>query len=111
MLPFWFRNYTGEGQTGNHLSFLDDLRAWGPGQNFIWQPNTWYWVRLRQEPNAASQGGANDVFGKIWPADGSVAEPADWQLVWDYIPARSTRVGFSGITASSSGGIFEFDVD
>ena len=106
-----FRNNNSEGQTGNHLAFLDDLVAWGPGQNFVWQPNTWYWLRVRHEPNSASQGGANDVFEKIWLADGSVAEPANWQLTWDYTPAYSARTGYAGITASSSGGVFQFDVD
>jgi hypothetical protein len=110
-INYLFRNGTSEGQSGNHFAMLDDMRAWGPGQAFTWQPNTWYWLRLRQEPNAASQGGLNDVFAKIWPADGSAPESASWQLTWNYTPTRSTRAGFAGITASSSGGLFEFDVD
>ena len=48
----------------------------------------------RHEPNAAAQGGVNDVFAKIWPADGSAPEPAAWQLSWDYTPTRTTRTGF-----------------
>ena len=110
-INYHFRNVNSEGQTGKHVAFLDDARAWGPGQNFVWQTNVWYWMRLRQEPDAAAQGGANDVFAKIWLADGSVAEPADWQLVWDYTPGRTTRTGYAGVTASSSSGIAEFDVD
>jgi CotH protein/lamin tail-like protein/Ig-like domain-containing protein/chitobiase/beta-hexosaminidase-like protein len=110
-INYLFRTSSSEGQTGNHTAFLDDARAWGPGQNFVWQTNVWYWMRLRQEPNAVSQGGVNDVFAKIWLADGSVAEPANWQLVWDYTPSRSTRTGYAGITASSLGGLAEFDVD
>src|SRR6185369_10910875 len=67
--------------------------------------------RLRHEPNAASQGGMNDVFGKIWLADGTQAEPANWQTSYDYIPARTARTGFAGIGATSSSGTAEFDVD
>ncbi|MGH7969717.1 MAG: hypothetical protein ACREIC_13415, partial [Limisphaerales bacterium] len=107
---YLFRNTTGEGQSGNHMSFLDDMVVWGPGQNFVWQPNTWYWVRLRHEPEAASQGGVNDVFGKMWLADGSQAEPAAWQMAWDYTSGYPPVTGFAGITASS-GGQFVFDVD
>ncbi len=101
-----FRDVNAEGQSGPHTALLDDFRAWGPGLNFVWQTNVWYWLRLRQEPNASSQGQAAtfDVFGKIWPADGTVPEPSDWQLRWDYTPGRSTRVGYAGIMAGSTGG-------
>ncbi len=92
------------------MAMLDDLVAWGLTQPFVWQLNTWYWIRLRQEPNATSQGGVNDVFAKAWLADGTQAEPANWQLTWDYTPAKPVRTGFAGITASS-GGAFQFDVD
>lgn len=96
---------------GRHVEFLDDQRAWGTEQQFAWQNNIWYWVRLRHEPNAPSQGGVNDVFGKIWPADGSQAEPGAWQNLYDYIPARSARTGYAGIVASSQGGTAEFEID
>ncbi|HWN96270.1 MAG TPA: lamin tail domain-containing protein, partial [Methylomirabilota bacterium] len=96
---------------GRHVEFLDDGLAWGTEFAIGWQNNTWYWLRLRQEPNAAAQGGVNDVFGKIWLADGSQAEPAAWQSVYDYIPTRAARTGFAGIAASSLGGTAEFDVD
>ena len=105
-INFHFRDNNGRG-----LAFLDDKRAWGPVYSFPWQNNVWYWVRLRHEPNAASQGGAYDVFGKVWKADGTVPEPDNWQLMWDYIPTRSSRTGYAGIAASSSGGISEFEVD
>ena len=111
-INFTFRDGNYEGQVGKHTAFLDDFRAWGPGQDFVWQPNVWYWLRVRQEPN--NQGGANDVFGKIWLADGTVAEPANWQLFWDYVPSRSARTGFAGLLAGSSAsgdGYSEFDVD
>lgn len=109
-INYHFRDVSGEGQVGRHTSFLDDLRAWGPGYAFTWQNNVWYWVRLRQEPNAASLGGAMDIFAKVWLADGSVPEPTQWQS-WDYIPSRTARTGFAGITAGSSGGTSVFDVD
>jgi len=98
---------------GRHIEFLDDLRSWGTEYypSPAWQNNVWYWLRMRHEPNAASQGGANDVFGKIWLADGSQAEPAAWQNLYDYIPTRSARTGYAGIVAGSSGGTSEFDVD
>src|SRR5678809_1087668 len=47
---------------------------------------------------------------KIWVADGTQPEPANWQLSWDYTPANPTRSGYAGITASS-GSPFQFDVD
>ncbi|HTD85345.1 MAG TPA: hypothetical protein VK850_02110, partial [Candidatus Binatia bacterium] len=96
---------------GRHVEFLDDRRAWGTEQQFAWQSNTWYWLRLRHEPNAASEGGVNDVFGKIWLGDGSQAEPAAWQNLYDYIPSRTARTGYAGIAAGSSGGASEFEVD
>lgn len=108
-IDYHFRDGTTDGQPANHISFLDDLAAWGPAQVFVWQPNIWYWMRLRQEPDAA--GGSSDVFGKIWLADGSVAEPVDWQLTWDYNSFQSTRSGLAGLAASSSGGPCELDVD
>ena len=104
-----FRDEPNPGQ--RHLEFLDDALAWGTEFAFAWQNNTWYWLRLRHEPNAASQGGANDVFGKIWLADGSQAEPAAWQMTYDYTPTRAARTGFAGIAATSTGGTADFDVD
>src|SRR5581483_3316194 len=109
-INYLFRENTSDGPSALHMAMLDDMAAWGPMQAYAWQLNTWYWIRLRQEPNAASQGGANDVFAKIWLGDGSQAEPATWQVVWDYTPAQPTRTGYAGITASS-GGSFQFDVD
>ena len=111
-INYLFRGGGSEGQSGNHLAMLADNIAWGPGQPFAWQTNLWYWLRLRQEPNATSQGGANDVFAKAWLADGNTAEPASWQLTWNYTPGTSTLPlgGFAGITASS-GGTTVFDVD
>lgn len=105
-INFHFRD-----NNGRALAFLDDRRAWGPSYSFSWQNNVWYWVRLRHEPNAASQGGAYDVFGKVWKADGTTPEPENWQLMWDYTPTRSARTGYAGLAASSSGGIAEFEVD
>lgn len=110
-----FRDGNSEGQTGPHTALLDDFRAWGPSLNFVWRTNVWYWLRLRQEPNAPTQGAFFDVFAKIWTADGTVPKPADWQLKWDYIPGRSARAGYAGIMAGSTGGglndraVFEVD--
>lgn len=104
-----FRDEPSLGQ--RHFEFLDDTRAWGTEFALNWQNNTWYWLRLRHEPNAASQGGVNDVFGKIWQADGTQAEPAAWQMTYDYTPGRAARIGFAGIAATSTSGTAEFDVD
>lgn len=105
-----FRNNTQDGVTGKQFKLLDDARAWGPaGLKDEWAINAWYWMRLRHEPNA--NGGTDDVFGKVWLADGKTDEPADWQLKWNYIPARTPRVGFAGIVGSSIDGLGSFEVD
>jgi hypothetical protein len=104
-INYLFRENTSDNQSALHLAFLDDLVAWGPVQNFVWQTNTWYWMRLRQDPN-----GTDAVFGKIWLGDGTQAEPANWQLTWNYTSSEPELTGFAGITASS-GGAFQFDVD
>jgi len=104
-----FRDEPNLGQ--RHFEFLDDALAWGTELVFAWQNNTWYWLRMRHEPNAASLGGVNDVFGKIWLADGTQAEPAAWQMTYDYTPGRSARTGFAGLAATSLVGTADFDVD
>lgn len=105
-----FRNFNQDGVNGRQFKLLDDNRAWGPaGLKIDWMTNQWYWLRLRQEPNA--NGGTNDVFGKVWVADGSTPEPENWQLTWNYTPGRSTRTGFAGIVGSSIDGISAFEVD
>jgi len=108
-INLFFRDEPSPGQ--RHVEFLDDLRAWGSELPYAWQNATWYWLRLRHEPNAASQGGLSDVFGRIWRADGSEPEPATWQFTYDYTPARGARTGFAGIAAGSSDGVSVFDVD
>ncbi|MBN2507855.1 MAG: lamin tail domain-containing protein [Verrucomicrobia bacterium] len=104
-----FRDEPNPGQ--RHMEFLDDAREWAVEYGLSWQNHAWYWLRLRHEPNAASQGGLNDVFGKIWLADGTQAEPSAWQMAWNYTPTRSARTGCAGIAAGSLGGVSEFDVD
>jgi hypothetical protein len=106
-----FRDFAEGGVTGRHFMLLDDARSWGPaGLPTRWTNNTWFWLRLRQEPNAS--GGTNDVFAKAWPADGVTPEPSNWQLTWNYFPApRTIRSGFAGITGSSIDGVGNFEVD
>ena len=105
-----FRNFTQDNVSGRQFKLLDDARAWGPpGLKLDWQTNVWYWLRLRQEKDAA--GGTNDVFGKVWLADGQTPEPSAWQLTWDYIPTRTERGGLAGITGSSIDGVGNFEVD
>lgn len=94
-----------------HLELLDDTRAWGPEFPLNWQEGVWYWLRLRHDPNAGSQGGVNDVFAKVWKADGTEPEPPNWQLSWDYTPGRSTRFGFAGVSAGAQSAPSEFNID
>lgn len=104
---FMFRDWNNQaidGQT-RHLRLLDDFRAWGPGTPVDWKENTWYWLRLRQTASSTASG--NNIQGKVWLADGTVSEPADWQLSW----GRNDRGGFAGIAGSSGGGTEEFEVD
>lgn len=105
-----FRNFLQDNVAGRQFKLLDDARAWGPaGLKTDWETNQWYWLRLRQDPNAG--GGTDDVFGKAWLADGKTAEPTDWPLKWNYIPTRTVRNGFAGITACSIDGTGTFEVD
>jgi len=95
-----FRNTTQNGITGGQLELLDDLVAWGPvGLPFPWKANTWYWMRLRHEPDA--NGKTSDVFAKVWPSDGVTPEPGPWQLSWAYSPPLPLDTGLAGITATS----------
>jgi regulation of enolase protein 1 (concanavalin A-like superfamily) len=108
-------NFTFRNDGFRKVALLNDFIAWGSAQSYEWQTNVWYWLRLRQEPNAASFGGSDDVFAKIWLADGSVPEPSSWQVKWNYTPTSSTRTGYAGLQAGSEtvaqGGLSEFDVD
>jgi hypothetical protein len=109
-MNFHFRDNTGEAPT-NHMKMLDDLRAWGPTTlTNGWTNNTWYWLRLRQDPK---MDGTNSVFAKIWPADWATPEPASWQLFWADSSLTQTpkyRGGYAGITAGSSGGLGQTEV-
>ena len=87
-----------------HLSFLDDRRAWSTRFDFAWETNAWYWLRLRHDPTAST--GQTRIGAKVWPADGTSAEPVTW-WTWDY---ASRRTGLAGITASS-GETAELEVD
>ena len=94
-------------QKGRHAGFLDDYEAWGPGLDFKWANDTWYWLRLRQTGTDAA--GGNQLQGKFWPVDGSVPEPTDW-LTW----SRPVHSGFAGLVGGSSAGsegLSEFEVD
>ncbi|MBI4660836.1 MAG: hypothetical protein HY735_18525, partial [Verrucomicrobia bacterium] len=116
-LHFRDANQTDAGTTvnGRQIRLLDDLRAWGPGYDFRpvganrWVTNAWYWLRVRQQVDTAS--GKMDIFGKAWPADGTVPEPSNWQVQWDRYPTATAREGFAGIAAGVNNGLGTFDVD
>ncbi|MCL5097647.1 MAG: hypothetical protein M1608_08985 [Candidatus Omnitrophica bacterium] len=94
------------GIEGPHIQFLDDHLAWGPAiTGFVAEFNTWYWMRLLQTTNVS--GGAANIFGKAWKADGSEPEPADWQATWN----RDGRAGLAGIKGPSENADTEADVD
>jgi hypothetical protein len=66
-------------------------------------------MRLRLDPK---MDGTNDLFGKVWVADGTTPEPTDWQLTWkDSAIPKPLRTGWAGITGSSIDGLGNFDVD
>jgi hypothetical protein len=66
-------------------------------------------MRLRQD---AAAGGANQIFGKVWPSDGVTPEPAEWQMVWGYVAANPPlSTGFAGIAGASNDGFGQTEVD
>ena len=107
-LNLLFRDYTNDAPV-RHFSLLDDGRASAPAHfTNDWQNNTWYWLRLRQDPKLD---GTNTLFGKVWPADWITPEPADWQLTWaDAALPTPHRTGLAGLTASSKDGMAQYEV-
>ena len=110
-----FRDSTAEAPL-RHMKLLDDERAWGPtNYTNAWLNNTWYWLRLRQQPK---MDGTNSVFGKVWPADWTTPEPAAWQLLWpdSTLPTTGTNPpvkyhhGLAGITAASGDALSQSEV-
>lgn len=94
-----------EGVPGRQCKLLNDYLAWGPASLTLrWKTNTWYWLRLGQTGNGDL--GAPNVRAKAWLADGTVPEPAGWQLNWN----QRGRSGLAGILGSA-GGLSEFEVD
>jgi uncharacterized protein (TIGR03118 family) len=114
-----FRDYKTDSNDNNQserkFKLLYDGLSWGPqglevnGVEVGWTNNVWYWMRLRQDSKAG--GGTNDVFGKVWPADGVTPEPAEWQLLWDYVPGQVLSKGFAGIAGASGNGFGQTEMD
>jgi uncharacterized protein (TIGR03118 family) len=104
----------GTNQPERKFKFLYDGLTWGPsgleanGVEVGWTNNVWYWMRLRQDSKAS---GTNDVFGKVWPSDGVTPEPAEWQMVWDYVPAHVLSTGFAGLAGASGNGFAQLETD
>ena len=94
------------GVAGPVLRLVDDWRAWGPAiPDFTWEPDAWYWLRLGQ--TGASAGKDTNIRAKIWRADGTEPEPANWQIEW----ARDDRTGLAGICGPHDSSPAEFEVD
>jgi hypothetical protein len=103
------------GPGNQHFNFLNDQIAWGPVINFgsqvSFQQGQFYWLRLLINPDAPPgtnnlANGANDVFAKIWLADGVEPEPL-FMTAWN----QNGRSGLAGLVANSIGGAATFDVD
>ena len=80
-INFIFINDPGDclGAAGPVLRLVDDWRAWGPAvPDVYWKTDSWYWLRLGQ--TGASSGADANIHAKIWRADGTEPEPADWQI-------------------------------
>jgi hypothetical protein len=67
-----------------------------------WQPNTWYWLRLRFAPDDLP--GVADLWARVWPADGETLEPAGWPLHLDYFPAAPALTGRAGLRGGDAPG-------
>jgi hypothetical protein len=95
---------------GPGFKLLDDWVTWGPtvldssSSAITWQTNTWYWFRLRQDSSSTATG--PNIHAKVWPADGSVAEPLGWQTDW----SEGGRSGFAGIDGPTGGDV-EVEMD
>jgi hypothetical protein len=59
--------------------------------------------------------GTNDYFGKVWVADATTSEPADWQMKWPDAGTgaanKPLHSGYAGITGCSSAGLAQLEVD
>jgi hypothetical protein len=106
------RNYSENFNSGptstNHFKMLDDLRGWGPQTSYPWTNNVWYWMRLKVDPTKPD--GTNVVFAKTWLADGTTAEPADWDIKWA-TPPTPIHGGWAGLTGCSNDGLGQYEVD
>ena len=83
---------------GNHQrlqarSWASEL-AFAKQVDFPWQPDTWYRMRLRVEPQATK----TVVRGKVWPK--AEPEPAAWTI--EYEDASGIAAGAPGLYADSS---------
>jgi hypothetical protein len=99
-------------ETLDNVAWLNDYVAHGPQNSFAWQVGTSYWVRMLHSPNKTGGAdpafnGSNDCFGKVWLADGTTPEPADYQFAW---ASNDSRSGFAGIQSGAPYGSSQFDV-
>jgi hypothetical protein len=95
----------------SNVAFLNDFIAHGPQNTYTWQTDTFYWMRILHSMNKTGSdplfNGANDVFAKVWPADGTTVEPAYYQWAW---ASNDSRSGFAGIQTGSNFATATFDV-
>ena len=99
-------------ETLDNVAFLDDYIVHGPQNSYAWALDTWYWIRILHAPNKTGGSdpafnGSNDVFGKVWLADGVTAEPANYQFIW---ASNDSRSGYAGIQAGANYGASQWDV-
>lgn len=93
--------------SGNGILIEGDSLPPGPRAGFAWQPNTWYWLRARQDMCGLT--GCPELRVRLWLADGETREPDGWLIWWDYFPAAPARRGHVGWIAGSVGTGLESD--
>jgi hypothetical protein len=82
-----------------------------------WQVGNSYWVRVREDQDPVSPGTGVIVSCKAWLGDGSVPEPANWDIsrkdsYSDGTPLGVDRYGFCAVRAGYNvNQVNDFDVD
>lgn len=75
----------------NRVQFLNDLRGWGPAENFTWTTRTWYVFEMTFKGNTVS----GSITNKAKPTDKIDLAPHD------FVHPEERTAGFAGVTAST----------